>query len=199
MKRHLTFFVLLFLAGFSFSQSALEQFVNHPALKHASVGVSVTDLETGRSILSHNVDQSLTPASVLKVVTTATALEILGEQFRYKTEVALDSNDPTRILVIGSGDPTLGSEAFGDHPERFFTVAADALRKALPSDREYSIYVVDDLFGYNGISPEWTWIDMGNYYAAGAYGISIFDNSYKLFFDTTDRNSCPKSCAPNRR
>ncbi len=192
MKRHLTFFVLLFLAGFSFSQSALEQFVNHPALKHASVGVSVTDLETGRSILSHNVDQSLTPASVLKVVTTATALEILGEQFRYKTEVALDSNDPTRILVIGSGDPTLGSEAFGDHPETFFTVAADALRKALPSDREYSIYVVDDLFGYNGISPEWTWIDMGNYYAAGAYGISIFDNSYKLFFDTTDRNSCPK-------
>ncbi len=192
MKRHLIFFVLLFLAGFNFSQSALEQFVNHPALKHASIGVSVTDLETGRSILSHNVDQSLTPASVLKVVTTATALEILGEQFRYKTEVALDSNDPTRILVIGSGDPTLGSEAFRNHPETFFTVAADALRKALPSDREYSIYVVDDLFGYNGISPEWTWIDMGNYYAAGAYGISIFDNSYKLFFDTTDRNSCPK-------
>lgn len=192
MKRHLIFFVLLFLAGFSFSQSALEQFVNHPALKHASVGVSVTDLETGRSILSHNVDQSLTPASVLKVVTTATALEILGEHYRYKTEVALDANDPTRILVIGSGDPTLGSEAFGDHPERFFTVAADALRRALPTDREYSIYVVDDLFGYNGISPEWTWIDMGNYYAAGAYGISIFDNSYKLFFDTTDRNSCPK-------
>lgn len=192
MKRHLIFFVLLFLAGFSFSQSALEQFVNHPALKHASVGVSVTDLETGRSILSHNVDQSLTPASVLKVVTTATALEILGEQFRYKTEVALDSNDPTRILVIGAGDPTLGSEAFGDHPETFFTVATDALSRALPTDREYSIYVVDDLFGYNGISPEWTWIDMGNYYAAGAYGISIFDNSYKLFFDTTDRNSCPK-------
>ena len=192
MKTYLLFFVSLFSASISFSQPALEQFVNHPALRHASVGVSVTDLETGRRILSHNAELSLTPASVLKVITTATALEMLGEHYRYKTEVALDANDPSRILVIGAGDPTLGSEAFGDHPETFFTVAADALRRALPSGREYSIYVVDDLFGYNGISPEWTWIDMGNYYAAGAYGISIFDNSYKLFFDTTDRNSCPK-------
>lgn len=192
MKRHLYLVVLLFAASFSFAQPALEQFVNHPALRHASVGISVSDMVTGRSILSYNNERSLTPASVLKVITTATALEMLGEHYRYKTEVALDANDPTRILVIGSGDPTLGSEAFGDHPETFFTVAADALRRALPFDREYSIYVVDDLFGYNGISPEWTWIDMGNYYAAGAYGISIFDNSYKLFFDTTDRNSCPK-------
>ena len=32
---------------------------------------------------------------------------------------------------------------------------------------------------------------MGNYYAAGAYGISVFDNSYRLYFDTTNRNSCP--------
>ncbi|QRX63935.1 D-alanyl-D-alanine carboxypeptidase/D-alanyl-D-alanine-endopeptidase [Dysgonomonadaceae bacterium zrk40] len=192
MKRHLYLVVLLFAASFSFAQPALEQFVNHPALRHASVGVSVTDMVTGRSILSYNNERSLTPASVLKVITTATALEMLGEHYRYKTEVALDANDPTRILVIGAGDPTLGSEAFGDHPETFFTVAADALRRALPSGREYSIYVVDDLFGYNGISPEWTWIDMGNYYAAGAYGISIFDNSYKLFFDTTDRSSCPK-------
>jgi len=69
---------------------------------------------------------------------------------------------------------------------------ADALRKALPHDREYALYVVDNLFGYNGVSPEWTWIDMGNYYAAGTYGISVFDNSYKLFFNTIDRKRCPQ-------
>ncbi|HTN68588.1 MAG TPA: D-alanyl-D-alanine carboxypeptidase/D-alanyl-D-alanine-endopeptidase, partial [Dysgonamonadaceae bacterium] len=38
---------------------------------------------------------------------------------------------------------------------------------------------------------EWTWIDMGNYYASGTYGVSVFDNSYRLFFDTTNQNSCP--------
>lgn len=192
MKRNLLFSTFLLFASFIFAQPALERFGNHPALKHASVGVSVSDLETGRRILSHNSELSLTPASVLKLITTATAVELLGEHYRYKTDVAIDADDPSRILVIGSGDPTLGSEAFGDHPETFFTVATDALKKALPAGREYSIYVVDNLFGYDGVSPEWTWIDMGNYYAAGAYGISIFDNSYRLFFDTTDRNSCPQ-------
>lgn len=186
-------FLTLFLFGSHiFAQTSLQRLITHPALKHASVGVSVVDMTTGRPVVAYNADKSLTPASVLKLITTATALETLGENYRYKTNIGLDADDPSRIVVIGSGDPTLGSEAFDDHPGTFFTAVADALRNALPHDREYSLYVVDNLFGYNGISPEWTWIDMGNYYAAGAYGISIFDNSYKLFFNTSDMNSCPK-------
>ncbi|NLY24329.1 MAG: D-alanyl-D-alanine carboxypeptidase/D-alanyl-D-alanine-endopeptidase [Bacteroidales bacterium] len=192
LKMNLLLLTLLLLISPTFAQTALQRFVNHPALKHASVGIAVTDLETGRRIVSHNGEQSLTPASVLKLITTATAIEAFGENYRYKTDVALDAGDPSRILVIGSGDPTLGSEAFDDHPSTFFTTVADALRESLPSDSAYSLYVVDNLFGYDGISPEWTWIDMGNYYAAGAYGISIFDNSYKLFFNTTAKNGCPR-------
>ncbi len=192
MQKNIILSVFLLFVSFGYSQTALQRFISHPALKHASVGVSVVDMTTGRPVVLSDADQSLTPASVLKLITTATALETLGENYRYKTDVALDAADPSRILVIGSGDPTLGSEAFDDHPNAFFTTVADALRKVLPPGREYSLYVVDNLFGYNGISPEWTWIDMGNYYAAGAYGISIFDNSYKLFFNTTDMNRCPQ-------
>lgn len=191
-KKSILFLSLLLLVSPTFAQSALQRFITHPALKHASVGISVTDLETGRSIVSHNAELSLTPASVLKLITTATAIETFGENYRYKTDVALDTADPSRILVIGSGDPTLGSEAFDDNPNTFFITVADALRKTLSPDRVYTLYVVDNLFGYDGISPEWTWIDMGNYYAAGAYGISIFDNSYKLYFNTTESNGCPQ-------
>jgi len=192
LKMSFLVITLLLFVSPTIAQTALQRLITHPALKHASVGVAVTDLETGRRIVSHNGELSLTPASVLKLITTATAIESFGENYRYKTDVALDAGDPSRILVIGSGDPTLGSEAFDDNPNAFFITVADALRKTLPADREYTLYVVDNLFGYNGISPEWTWIDMGNYYAAGAYGISIFDNSYKLFFNTTDVSSCPQ-------
>ncbi|WP_298647049.1 D-alanyl-D-alanine carboxypeptidase/D-alanyl-D-alanine-endopeptidase [uncultured Proteiniphilum sp.] len=192
MTKYLFSALFLFFAGFAYPQTPLQRFISHPALKHASVGISVVELESGRSIVSYDAEKSLTPASVLKLITTATVLEMFGDNYRYKTEVALDADDPSRILVLGSGDPTLGSEAFGENPNAFFINSADALKKILPTDREYSIYVVDNLFGYDGISPEWTWIDMGNYYAAGAYGISIFDNSYRLFFNTTDRSSCPR-------
>lgn len=192
MRKNILLIAFLFFAGFVYSQTALERFVNHPSLKHASVGVSVVDMTTRKPVVASNAHQSLTPASVLKLITTATALESLGENYRYKTDVALDAADPSRILVIGSGDPTLGSEAFEDHPNTFFITVTDALRKVFNRGSDYSLYVVDNLFGYNGVSPEWTWIDLGNYYAAGAYGISIFDNSYKLFFNTTDLNSCPQ-------
>lgn len=192
MKKYLLSIILLLTTVFAYSQAGLERFINNPALKHASVGVSVVELETGQPVVSYDAEKSLTPASTLKLITTATAVEVLGENYRYKTDVALDADNPSRILVFGSGDPTLGSEAFGENKNAFFVNAVNALAKELPKEKEYSIYVVDNFFGYDGVAPGWTWIDMGNYYAAGSYGISIFDNSYRLFFNTTDRNSCPR-------
>lgn len=192
MMRFLISIILSFYCSLGFSQSAVQQFVDHPALKHASVGISVVDLNTNKSIVSYNSEKSLTPASVLKLVTTATAIEILGDNWRYKTDIMLDAEDPTRILVRGAGDPSLASEVFKESPYSFFVNSAQLIKKSVSHNRTYSIYVIDNLFGYDGVSPEWTWIDMGNYYAAGAYGVSVFDNSYKLFFNTSDKNSCPK-------
>lgn len=194
-----TLFVLLFIALTSplVGQSAIEAFINNPALRHASVGVSVVDINTGNSVVDYRAEKALTPASVLKVITSATAIDMLGENFRYKTQIALDANNPNRILVIGSGDPTLGSSAFEGNSTAFFTQTADALRKLLSPFQTYTIHVVDNLFGYEGISPEWTWIDMGNYYAPGAYGISVFDNTYRVYFNTTQGKATITKTEPN--
>src|SRR5690554_6571969 len=183
--------LLIFVSFVSYSQPAVQQVLNNPALKHASVGISVVDIASGKNVVSYNADKSLTPASVLKLITTATALESLGDNYRYRTDVAFDANDPLRILVIGSGDPTLGSEVFSESSNVFFVNSVQQLNRTLSKNSHYSIYVVDNLFGYDGVSPEWTWIDMGNYYAAGAYGVSVFDNTYRLFFNTLNKNSCP--------
>ena len=193
MKQKILLFIFVVLQTISsFAQLSLQQFLNTPALKHATVGVCAKDLETGKTLISHNADKSLTPASTLKLITTATALELLGPDYRYVTTLALDADNPSRILVLGSGDPTLGSDAFDENPYAFLSEWADALKTSLPKKDAWELYIVDDLFGYEGVSPQWTWEDLGNYYAAGAYGISVFDNTYRLYFDTTDRNSCPK-------
>lgn len=192
MKRLLSLIFTFAILLASYSQPALQQFIQNPALKHASIGVCVKDLSTGKTIVSHNEDKSLTTASIMKLVTTATALELLGPNFRYETTLALAAQDPSTLLVLGSGDPTLGTVAFKENPYSFLIDWSQKLQASLTGINNLKLYVVDNLFGYNGISNEWTWIDIGNYYAAGAYGISVFDNSYRLFFDTTNRNSTPR-------
>lgn len=191
MKIILFLFIVFSTFSAGYSQPALQQFIQNPALKHASLGIYVKDLSTGKTIVSHNQDKSLTTASIMKLVTTATAIELLGPKYRYKTTLALDAQDPSRLLIIGSGDPTLGTSAFKENCNMFLFDWTRTLQNPLVGINNLKLYVVDDLFGYNGVSDEWTWVDMGNYYASGAYGISVFDNSYQLFFDTTNKNSCP--------
>lgn len=174
------------------AQSALSRLLHNPLLKHASVGVCVHDLSSAKTIVSHNAEKALTPASTLKLITTATALELMDADYRYKTIVALDPGQTNRILVLGGGDPSLGSKVFDPNPTQFLSDWASKATSRCATKNVWHVYVADDLFGYAGISREWTWEDMGNYYAAGTYGISIFDNTYRLYFDTTDRNACPK-------
>ena len=61
-------------------------------------------------------------------------------------------NNPTRILVL---DRVIhvGHEVFPENPHAFFINSVAALKKSLLPTKEYSIYVVDNLFGYDGISP----------------------------------------------
>jgi D-alanyl-D-alanine carboxypeptidase/D-alanyl-D-alanine-endopeptidase (penicillin-binding protein 4) len=82
-------------------------------MKLASSGaVMVLDNHTGqggpRELFSLNPDTPFVPASILKLVTAAAALDVLGPQFEFATDFALD--DDGGLWVIGRGDPFLVSE-----------------------------------------------------------------------------------------
>ncbi|MDR1089762.1 MAG: D-alanyl-D-alanine carboxypeptidase/D-alanyl-D-alanine-endopeptidase, partial [Prevotella sp.] len=172
-------------------QKAIQNFLNNEGLKNASAGICIKDF-SGKRIASHNPDRSYTPASILKVVTTATALEILGSGYRYQTTLEKDINHPGRLLIRGYGDPTLGTEHLDNEPNAFLSQWAGEIEKNIDSDETLDIMVIDDYFGYgDGISHRWIYQDMGNYYAAAAYGVSVFDNTYKLYFNTTRSDTCP--------
>lgn len=181
-----TFLVCGALSLLAQSNTAIQKFAANSQLKHALIGVCIRDIQTGKNIASLNPNQSLTPASILKIVTTASALEILGEDYQFKTTLAVNENDPSQVIVHGYGDPTLGSEYLGD---KLFLNNWTTLAKKNLKGANMKILVVDDYFGYDGLSRKWIKEDMGNYYAAGAYGISIFDNSYKLFFNTSNKTA----------
>lgn len=164
-------------------QKAVQQFVSNTNFKHASIGFVVKDF-AGKTVVSHNANNAYTPASILKLVTTATAFEVLGADYKYKTTLAKDVNNANRLLIHGYGDPTLGTEFLNNSPKAFTDIWANEIAKAFAGKKEIDITVVDNYFGYRGVSRKWIHEDMGNYYAAAAYGVSVFDNTYRLSFKT---------------
>lgn len=169
---------------------AIEKFIKTPGFENASFGISVKEL-SGKEVVGYNKGVSLTPASVLKIVTTATSLEILGDNYQFATQLSTDNNNPNRLLVHGYGDPTLGSEFLFDNPQAFLDEWAAQITKQLKNSSPITITLVDDFFGYKGVSSKWIEEDMGNYFAAGSYGISVFDNTYRLYLNSLKTDTCP--------
>ena len=63
-----------------------------PYMRGASFSLVVKDVQEGRTVYSYDTDRLQSPASVLKTVATATALEILGEDYRYPTTLEYDGS-----------------------------------------------------------------------------------------------------------
>ena len=82
-----------------------------------SVAVVVQEVGAPRATLAINPATPMNPASVMKLVTTYAALELLGPAYRWKTEAY--AGGPLRegvlegdLVLKGYGDPKLDLEAF---------------------------------------------------------------------------------------
>lgn len=155
------------------------------AYEHASVSVCVLDLAANRTVVQINQERGVTPASVLKLLTTGAALDLLGPDYRFETKVLVSGTIQSGILsgdlrVLGGGDPTLGSRQVKDNPEAFLTDWVKAIKAAGINRIQGRILADPSAFDDEGVSPYWLWEDIGNYYATGIYGLNAFDNSFKL-------------------
>ena len=79
------------------------------------ISVYVKDLQSGRIIEEHRADESMNPASTMKLVTAFAAFRALGRDYRWTTELKSDGrvNGDTLegdIYWVGSGDPMLDQD-----------------------------------------------------------------------------------------
>ena len=164
----------------------IKQFLRAPFMKGASFSLLVKDTDSGRTIFAYDTLRQLTPASVMKVVTTATALEILGEEYRYTTTLEYDGTLRDSVLdgnlyIRGGGDPSLGSAYITAERRDFTGDWISAIRKAGIREITGAVIADESLFDTEGISMKWVNEDLGSYYGAGCYALSVFDNRYDLW------------------
>src|SRR6266513_1385662 len=95
-------------------QKAYLQFESDTQLKHAISSLYVINAKTNDIIFDKNSNVGLAPASTQKIITAATAFELLGKAFRYETKFGYVGKIKGKSLqgdffIKPSGDPTLGS------------------------------------------------------------------------------------------
>src|SRR5690606_33561983 len=90
----------------------INSMMNDPVLRNADWGFVIYDPKTKKIVSSYNENASLIPASTTKLLTTDTAMGLLGEKFRWVTQLEYSGTiDEAGVLegnlyVVGSGDPS---------------------------------------------------------------------------------------------
>ena len=71
----LVFLTFVLLPNPAIAQQAVDNFVSDPSLTHASIGICITNVKTGETIAAYDEQKAITPASTIKLITSATALQ----------------------------------------------------------------------------------------------------------------------------
>jgi D-alanyl-D-alanine carboxypeptidase/D-alanyl-D-alanine-endopeptidase (penicillin-binding protein 4) len=151
-------------------------------LARAHWGVAVWDLDAGRWVARHAADRYFVPASNLKLVVAATALERLGPDYAWRTSVygtapvgsggTLDGD----LVLYGRGDPNL-SGRFAPSITAIFEALADSLAARGLTRVTGSLLADESLWDADYVRGDWAGYDLLWWYAAPVGALGFNDNA----------------------
>lgn len=135
----------------------LDRLVKEPLSVRSQIGLYVYDLTDHRPLFGHNSQQTLRPASTMKVVTALTALTFLGGDYRFRTrlladgEVGADGTLRGSLAVVGGFDPLFGEADM----QAFMQALRDAGIRRIEGDMVLDVSMKDTL----SLGSGWCWDD----------------------------------------
>lgn len=134
----------------------------------ATMGISVVSLKTGKPIYELNSERLLLPASNNKLFTCAAALDFLGKDFFFFTNVLTQNNN---TILQGGGDPDLSIKDL-DSLAYVVSKRIDIIDTLFLDDT-----FLDSVYFGNG----WMWDEGPWWYAAPVSALSVNDNCIDFY------------------
>ncbi len=175
---------------FSGSKDAIKRFCTARGMTRAHVGLCVMDLQTGELKVAYCERDSFIPASVTKLVTSATTMKAQPDGFSFITTVAccgsVDDNGTLKgdLVVRASLDPTVESRFFKEHPS-FIAGCLRAVKRCGIKKIEGRVVVDNTIYRENPVPDAWEDPDVAEDYGAGLFALNYADNQALLKFETT--------------
>ena len=163
------------------------------------ISIYAVNTKTGQVLIDENSNLSLQPSSCLKIVTTAAALHLLGENNRFETNLEYDGTINSKgelkgnLYIRGGGDPCLGSNRIAGSLDW-----QELLNNWLSAIKTAGIHTIEGVIIADATKwetlravPSWEWEDLGNYYGTGASALSFHENYYNLTFQPGKTQGAP--------
>jgi D-alanyl-D-alanine carboxypeptidase/D-alanyl-D-alanine-endopeptidase (penicillin-binding protein 4) len=133
------------------------------SLQNTNTSLYIYDIKKQQAVINHHTDILFIPASVQKIATAYAALEILGEQYRFNTDMQYQGKIEHESIqgdlwLDFSGDPTLRSS---DIDRLFATLTAQHIHHI-----EGNLYIKNNTFDSQPYGPGWMWDELDDCYAA---------------------------------
>lgn len=134
----------------------------------------VRDARSGSTLYQHNPRTRLVPASNLKLLTTAAAMDVLGPQYRFSTQLLSDGPQQGERLtgnlyLRGLGDPTT---QFSDYQALAAQLASQGVRQV-----QGDLVFDDTWFDAERLGVDWAQDDESTYYGAQISALTVSPNT----------------------
>lgn len=171
----------------------LKQCLARAPHSQTTVGACVVDLTSGETVFAYGADESLIPASTMKIFAMGAAIEELGSQFEFQTVLATDG---INLYVIGDGDPGFGDPSIAsNHDESVYAVFeqwASRLRATGVGNIPGDLVIDESVFDDERLHPSWEPTDLGKWYAAPVGALNFNDNCVDLTLTPQAPGSPPR-------
>ena len=166
---------------------------SHPLTGQANMSVFVQNMQTGEVIDSYRADKVVPPASVMKLLTTGAALEILGPGYKFPTILEYTGTIENGVLhgnlyIHGSCDPSLGWKG----QTGFLTRWVKEVQKAGIRSIDGAVIADMTLLDGEAQNPNWLCEDAGNYYAPGIFALNYYGNTMNIVLQSGEPGTVAK-------
>ena len=177
-------FVLFLLCFSSISGAKLtnkiDGIIGHPSQQKVQFAVKIIEARTGEIVYERDAHRAMVPASNMKIVTSAAALQYLGDDYEFTTTVGLLED---KLVVIGRGDPLLGDEKTD---AKFGRGAGWLLDDIVEAVKQSDINSISDLvidstfFDASRVHADWPMDQLNRPYACEVCGLNYNGNCVRI-------------------
>jgi serine-type D-Ala-D-Ala carboxypeptidase/endopeptidase (penicillin-binding protein 4) len=198
------FFILLYFLSASFVFSQEKQAIDGLASgirqmekeSGGEISAMIYDLSNNSILMDYNGKRLMSPASIQKLFISGSAFMEFDRNHFFETRLMITGQINAGvlegdILIIGGGDPALGSSKIYGNPamEEVLSQWTKAISKMGITKVKGSVVALNGYFEDAYGPSSWTWQDMGNYYAAPSPGLSFNDNLFHITFESKEPGS----------